>query len=95
VTTIVAAIAVSIEAQSTVTQGISDKIGKASDGIGDSNRRVAETTQVTQSIARDITEVSNVSKQMTAASESVRGATTQLLAQIQALHALADRFRTD
>jgi methyl-accepting chemotaxis protein len=91
---IVITIATSIDTQSQATQNISENIGQATSGLLDSNRRVAETTQVTQSIARDIAEVSAVSRHMTTGSEQVRSAATVLATKVEELQSMSAGFKT-
>jgi methyl-accepting chemotaxis protein len=61
----------------------------------DSSHRVSETTQVIRSIARDIAEVSAVSKQMTSDSDHVRDAAAALGAQIDELRAVSAGFKVE
>jgi methyl-accepting chemotaxis protein len=92
---IVIAIANSVDTQASAARSISENIGHASTGMQDSSHRVSETTQVIRSIARDIAEVSAVSKQMTSDSDHVRDAAAALGAQIEELRAVSAGFKVE
>jgi methyl-accepting chemotaxis protein len=57
VSEIVSSIAAAIEEQSVVTRDVAGNISQASAGVGDSTERVAQTAEVSHSIARDIARV--------------------------------------
>jgi methyl-accepting chemotaxis protein len=60
---IVMSIAAAIQEQSTVTQDIAGNIAQASSGVRDANSRVAQTSVVSASIAKEIVELSGTTTQ--------------------------------
>jgi methyl-accepting chemotaxis protein len=78
VSDIVTTIATAIEEQATVTKNISRNIGDASNEVGNTNLRVAEASQVSQAIARDIAGVDGAAREMADGSEQVRAAAGEL-----------------
>jgi len=78
VSDIVATIATAIEEQAAVTKDISRNIGDASHGVGETNLRVAEASQVSQAIAKDIAGVDGAAREMADGSEQVRAAAGEL-----------------
>lgn len=78
VSEIVNSIAAAIEEQATATKGIAHHIAQASTGVGDANTRVAESSQVSREIARDITSVDQSAGEMATGSDHVRTSATHL-----------------
>ena len=93
VSDIVASIAAAIEQQATVTQDIARNIGEATTGVRDANVRVAESSQATQDIAKEITGVDLAVRQMAEGSEHVRTSTTDLSKLAEQLQTIVGRFR--
>jgi methyl-accepting chemotaxis protein len=56
-------IATAIREQSTVTQDIAGNIARASSGVRDANSRVAQISIVSGNMAKEIAEVSGISRQ--------------------------------
>ncbi len=52
------------EEQATVTKNIARHIGEATNGVRDANMRVAESSQVSQSIAKEIAGVDQSAREM-------------------------------
>jgi methyl-accepting chemotaxis protein len=65
---IVMSIATAIQEQATVTQDIAGNIAQASSGVHDVNLRVAQTSTVSDSIAKEIAELSGADGQTNSAS---------------------------
>lgn len=78
VTDIVSAIAAAIEEQSASATEVAENIGQASIGIGDVNKNVAQSSQVSTEIATDISKVHDVSEEMTVRSEQMKKNTQDL-----------------
>jgi methyl-accepting chemotaxis protein len=82
-----------IEEQAAVTKDISRNIGDASHGVGEANLRVAEASQVSQAIARDIAGVDGAARDMADGSEHVRTAAGELSKAAETLETMVGRFR--
>jgi len=93
VSDIVAAIAAAIEEQATVTKDIARNIGEATTGVRDANVRVSESSQVTQSIAKEIAGVDQASRTMADGSEQVRASATDLSRLAEALQTTVSKFQ--
>ena len=93
VSDIVAAIAAAIEEQATVTKDIARNIGEATTGVRDANVRVAESSQVTQSIAQEISAVDQATRTMADGSEHVRASASDLSRLAEALQTTVSRFQ--
>lgn len=78
VSEIVGVIASAIEVQASSTRSISQNISEASIGVGEANARVAESSQVSGEIARDIVAVRQVATEITEGSRSVSSSATSL-----------------
>lgn len=84
---IVTTIATAIEEQSVVTKDIAANISQATSGVDDANHRVAQTSSVAQSVARDISGVSMAGVNMNNGSQQVQSSA-------QELSQLAEQLRT-
>ena len=84
---IVTTIATAIEEQSVVTKDIAANISQATAGVDDANHRVAETSTVAQSVARDISGVSM-------AGSNINNGSQQVQSSAQELSQLAEQLRT-
>jgi methyl-accepting chemotaxis protein len=93
VSDIVSTIAAAIEEQATVTKDIARNIGEATGGVRDANVRVAESSQVTQSIAQEIAGVDRATRTMADGSENVRASATDLSKLAEALQATVAKFQ--
>jgi methyl-accepting chemotaxis protein len=79
---IVMSIAAAIQEQATVTQDIAGNIAQASSGVRDANSRIAQTATVSDSIAKEIAELSGASGQVTSASAVALTQLAEKLSQI-------------
>ena len=93
VSDIVTTIATAIEEQAAVTKDISRNIGEASSEVGNANIRVAEASQVSQAIAKDIAGVDGAARDMAEGSEQVRTAAGDLSKAAEQLQTTVARFR--
>ncbi len=73
-----ATIAAAIEEQSTATRDIARNIAEASIGVHDVNERIAQSSQVSKEIARDITTVDHAASVMSDGSSNVRSSAEDL-----------------
>jgi len=71
VSDIVGIIAAAIEEQATSTRNIAQNISEASIGVSDANNRVAESSQVSTEIARDIIAVRQAANEISEGSQSM------------------------
>jgi methyl-accepting chemotaxis protein len=81
---IVMSIAAAIQEQATVTQDIAGNIAQASSGVRDANSRVAQTSVVSDSITREISELSGASGQTNSVSAVELARLAEHLSQIVA-----------
>jgi methyl-accepting chemotaxis protein len=79
---IVMSIAAAIQEQATVTQDIAGNIAQASSGVRETNSRVAETSVVTNSIAKEIADLSGASGQTSSVSAVALANLAEQLSQI-------------
>jgi methyl-accepting chemotaxis protein len=93
VSDIVTTIATAIEEQAAVTKDISRNIGEASSEVGNANIRVAEASQVSQAIAKDIAGVDGAARDMAEGSEQVRTAAGDLSRAAELLQTTVARFK--
>ncbi len=93
VSEIVSSIATAIEQQAAVTKDISRNIGEAAAGVGETNVRVAQTSQASQEIARNIAVVENSARDMADGSEHVRSSASDLEKVAGQLKATVGRFQ--
>jgi len=95
VSEIVTSSATAIEEQATVTKDIAHNIGQASSGVGDANGRVAQASEASQAIAKDIADVDGAARKMADGSEQVRASATELSRVAEQLQALVARFQVE
>jgi methyl-accepting chemotaxis protein len=79
---IVMTIAAAIQEQSTVTQDIAGNIDRASGGVRNANKRVAQTAAVAGNIAREISELSGTNGHVTSVSAKALAQLAERLNQI-------------
>lgn len=89
---LVTSIAAAIEEQAVVTKGIALNIGQASQGVQDANSRVAESSQASNEIARDIVVVNRAAGAMASSGDHLRASATELADVSERLEAAAGRF---
>ena len=92
VNAIVSSIAVAIEEQSIATRDIAQNIAGASEGVTDSNTRVAESSQVSREIAKDIVGVDHAAGEMASGSDLVRASAAELSNVADSLRVTISRF---
>jgi methyl-accepting chemotaxis protein len=78
VSDIVGTIATAIEEETTVTRDIAGNLAQATAGIQEANHRVAQTTDVTQSIAQEIMGVDASTRQMSESALEAHGSTIEM-----------------
>jgi len=91
---IVGSIAAAIEEQAVVTKEIAQSIGEASLGVKDANTRMAETSQVSRIIAKDIVDVDQVACEMASGGDSLRLKATELSTVAEQLRSTVSRLVT-
>jgi len=92
VSAIVASIAAAIEQQSIATKDIARNIAEASVGVNEANSRVAETSLVSRSIARDIVDVDQAAGELANGSDLVRNSAVGLSGIAEDLYVSVGRF---
>jgi len=90
---IVASIAAAIEQQSTTTKDIARHVTQASHGVSEANARVAESSQVSREIARDIQFVHHAAENIANGSGHVSGSATELSVVAEKLKVTSRRFQ--
>jgi methyl-accepting chemotaxis protein len=90
---IVMSIAAAIQEQATVTQDIAGNIAQASSGVRDANTRVAQTSAVTDSMAKEINDVSLSVGQMASASTQVQTSALELSQLAEQLSQMVSKFK--
>ena len=93
VTDLVSTIATAIEEQSAVTRDIAGNLGQASLGVQDANERVAQSSTVTMSIARDISGVDQSTTELAAGVDQVRASALDLSRLAEQLNRTAQGFQ--
>jgi methyl-accepting chemotaxis protein len=93
VNAIVASIAAAIEEQAAATKDIAQNIAEASVGVSDANSRVAETSQASRAIAKDIVTVDGAAGLMAEGSGQVKASATELSRMAEHLQAAVQRFK--
>ena len=93
VSDIVATIASAIEEQTTVTRAIAGNLAQASLGVREANHRVAESSTVSQSIARDIAGVDQSANEITSGVGQVKASAEELSRLAEQLNLAVQRFR--
>lgn len=91
----VGSIAAAIEEQATVTRDVAGNINQASGGVADANQRVAETTTVSKTIARDVAAVSASVGEIEEDSRNVQRHASQLSRLSDDLDSMVRRYRID
>jgi len=89
---IVTTIATAIEEQSVVTKDIASNISQATRGVDDANERVAQTSAVTQSVARDIAGVSSAGDDINSGSQQVQSSAMELSHLAEQLNGMIQKF---
>jgi methyl-accepting chemotaxis protein len=90
---IVSSIAAAIEEQATVTKDVAGNIAQASSGVRDANERVAQTAEVSKSIARDIAGVNKAVTGIRHGGEQVQASAVDLSKLAEALGAQVAQFQ--
>jgi len=90
---IVTSIAAAIEEQATVTKDVAGNIAQASVGVRDASERVAQTAEVSKSIARDIAGVNAGVIEIRQGGEKVQANAAELSRLAEQLGAQVSRFR--
>ncbi len=92
---IVASIAAAIEEQATVTKDVAGNIAQASEGVRDSNERVAQTASVSKSMAEDIAGISAAVGDIRQGGEKVEASAAALAKLADDLREMMARFKTN
>jgi methyl-accepting chemotaxis protein len=90
---IVSSIAAAIEVQAMVTKDVAENIAQASSGVRDANSHVAETAEVSKSIARDIAGVNSDVADLRRGGEQVRISAVELSHLAVQLEGQVSQFR--
>jgi methyl-accepting chemotaxis protein len=90
---LVANIAAAIEEQATVTKDVAGNIVQATEGVKDANERVAQTANVSKSIAKDIAEVVAAGQSMNRESSHVEDNAAILQRLTEQLRQIVSRFQ--
>ena len=85
--------AVAIEQQSVVTREIATNIAQAAYGINEVNDNVSQTSQVSEAIAHDVTEVNHTAGEISSSSAQVLMSSEELARLAEQLKAMAGKFR--
>jgi methyl-accepting chemotaxis protein len=93
VSDLVSSIAAAIEEQSVVTKDIANNIANASNGVGDANARVSQSSQVSLEIASDIAVVDQAAGQIAGGSEEVQATVVELSKLAETLRETVSRFQ--
>jgi methyl-accepting chemotaxis protein len=93
VSEIVASIATAIEEQSVVTRDIAANISQATSGVTDANMRIGQTSNVAQSVARDIAGVSAAGQVINSGSAQVSTSSGELATLADHLARMIMRFK--
>jgi methyl-accepting chemotaxis protein len=94
VSDIVATIATAIEEQAMVTRDIAGNLSQASRGVQDANERVAQSSQVSQSIAKDIAGVDHSATGIADGVEQVKASAADLSGLAERLNRTVKQFLT-
>jgi methyl-accepting chemotaxis protein len=93
VSAIVSSIAASIEEQAVVTKDVAGNISQASAGVRDSNERIAQTAEVSKSIARDMTGINSAVSDIRQGGDQLQASTTELSQLAEQLKATTGQFK--
>ncbi|MCX6596809.1 MAG: methyl-accepting chemotaxis protein [Acidobacteria bacterium] len=89
---IVTSIAAAIEEQAVVTKDIARNINQASSGVQEANNRVAESSQASQEIARDIVVVNRAAGDMASSGAALRTSIAEMASVSEQLARVASQF---
>jgi methyl-accepting chemotaxis protein len=95
VSELVHSIASAIEEQAMVTRDMAENLGQASQGVQDANRRVAQTSDVTREIAKDIARVDASARTLQDNVQISRASTQEMARMAKELGAVLAAFRLD
>jgi methyl-accepting chemotaxis protein len=90
---IVASIAAAIEEQATVTKDVAGNIAQASNGVRDANEHIAQTAEVSMTIARDIAGINGAVTDLRHGGEQVQVSAAELSKLAEQLSAQVAQFR--
>ena len=90
---LIAGIASAIEEQTTVTRDVAGHIAQASSGVQDTNARIAQTADVSRSMAQDLAEVNAAAGKIRSDGEHVQTSAVDLSDLAEQLRALVSQFR--
>lgn len=90
---IVSSIAVAMEEQSATTESISHHIVEAASGVSDVNLRMAQSTTVSQEIARDIAIVERASSDFSHGSGALRESSQSMTSVVKNVSSIVDKFK--
>ncbi len=90
---IVSGIAAAIEEQAAVTKDVAGNIAQASNGVRDANEQVAQTAEVSRTIARDIASINGAVSDLRHGDEQVQVSAAELSKLAEQLKVCVDQFR--
>ena len=90
---LIAGIASAIEEQTSVTRDVAGHIAQASSGVQDANARIAQTADVSRSMAQDLAEVNAAVGNIRSDGQHVQTSAVELSALAEQLRALVGQFR--
>ncbi|MBN2232113.1 MAG: methyl-accepting chemotaxis protein [Deltaproteobacteria bacterium] len=90
---IVATISAAVEEQSLTTREIAENISDVSQGFGDINQHVAQSAEVSETIARDIVEVNESAEEMARSGTEVREHAEDLNRLAEKIETLMNQFK--
>jgi methyl-accepting chemotaxis protein len=90
---IVSSIAAAIEEQATVTRDVAGNIAQASSGVRDANDHIAQTAEVSRTIARDIAGINGAVTDLRSGGEQVQVSAAELSKLAEQLSAQVAQFR--
>ncbi len=90
---IVSTIASSIEEQSTSTREIANNVSQISQGVTETNRSVAESSEVANTVSRDVSALSGASRHMNDNSLQIKESAAELSRIAEHLTTLIEKFR--
>ena len=90
---LIAGIASAIEEQTTVTRDVAGHIAQASFGVQDANERMAQTAEVSRSMAWDLAEVNRAVGEIRSGGEHVQASAEELSNLAEQLRRMVNQFR--
>ena len=90
---LIAGIASAIEEQTTVTRDVAGHIAQASFGVQDANERMAQTAEVSRSMAWDLAEVNRAVGEIRSGGEHVQASAEELSRMAEQIQSLVSQFR--